>query len=84
MTAQRMIDTDGALVRCVGEHRVEAWPSPDGPMLVRGASLVIDEDGAEHPTERPVVALCRCDASRNRPWCDGMHKLLQRRDRARS
>lgn len=48
----------------------------DGPALVRGASVVRDEDGADHAVARPVVALCLCGHSGIRPWCDGTHKFL--------
>jgi CDGSH-type Zn-finger protein len=49
---------------------------PDGPLLVRGAARIVDADGIAHTTERPVVAVCRCDKSGRLPWCDGTHKLL--------
>jgi len=52
---------------------------PDGPMLVRGATEISAEDGTVHTVERPVVAVCRCGGSARAPWCDGTHKLLQRR-----
>ena len=51
----------------------------DGPMLVRGRAVVTTEDGVEHPTVRPVSAVCRCGATSRAPWCDGAHKLLNRR-----
>lgn len=78
-----MINSAGTHLRCIGGERVEVWSSPDGPLLVRGVTMIIDEDGDEHLAERPVVALCRCGTSSDPPWCDGMHKLLQRRDRSR-
>jgi CDGSH-type Zn-finger protein len=49
---------------------------PRGPVLVRGADVVVDEDGAEHAVTRPVVALCSCDRSARKPWCDGTHKAI--------
>ena len=51
---------------------------PHGPMLVRGATSIRDEDGTVHPVLRPVVALCRCDKSSRLPWCDGTHKVIPR------
>lgn len=50
---------------------------PHGPLLVRGADSVRDEAGVEHPTTRPVVAVCTCGKSARVPWCDGTHKALQ-------
>ncbi|HWU22424.1 MAG TPA: CDGSH iron-sulfur domain-containing protein [Nocardioides sp.] len=54
---------------------VRVVPIPGGPVLVRGASEVLDEEGRAHPVERPVVALCVCDLSQRKPWCDGTHKV---------
>ncbi|HEY9294500.1 MAG TPA: CDGSH iron-sulfur domain-containing protein [Microlunatus sp.] len=66
---------------CIGPSMIQLISSPDGPLLIRGAERLVDEDGEDHPVRRPVVALCRCGTSTHPPWCDGMHKLLQRRDR---
>jgi CDGSH-type Zn-finger protein len=38
--------------------------------------VVVDDDGTEHRTTRPVSAVCRCHRSASKPWCDGTHKLL--------
>jgi CDGSH-type Zn-finger protein len=61
-----------------GDVRVR--PCPDGPVLVRGAEVVLDDDGRAHPVTRPVVALCACDRSSRKPWCDGTHKSVQPRE----
>jgi hypothetical protein len=52
---------------------------PGGPMLLRGEHVVEDADGVRHRTHRPVSAICRCNRSANKPWCDGTHKLLPRK-----
>ena len=52
-------------------------PYRDGPLLVRGPVLVVDQDGNEIETGRDPVALCRCGKSRMRPFCDGSHKLVR-------
>jgi CDGSH-type Zn-finger protein len=49
---------------------------PGGPMLLRGDHVVLDDDGTEHRTFRPVSAVCRCHKSASKPWCDGTHRLL--------
>ena len=49
---------------------------PEGPVLVRGAETVRDDDGVEHPVTRPVVALCGCGKSARKPWCDSTHKSI--------
>lgn len=51
---------------------------PDGPMLLRGRHTVLDDDGAAHETTRPVTAVCRCDKSSTKPWCDGTHTVVSR------
>lgn len=55
---------------------VTVEPCPDGPLLVRGADAVTDEEGRPVPTTRPVVAVCTCGKSQRRPWCDGTHKVV--------
>jgi CDGSH-type Zn-finger protein len=43
-----------------------------GPLWVRGGVAVLSADGqAYEPRNR--VALCRCGASANKPFCDGSH-----------
>jgi CDGSH-type Zn-finger protein len=49
---------------------------PGGPMLLRGDHLVRDDEGVEHPTTRPISAVCRCGKSATKPWCDGTHKVI--------
>ena len=45
---------------------------PDGPLLLRGDLEIIRADGT--PMLRDTrVALCRCGASRNKPFCDNAH-----------
>jgi CDGSH-type Zn-finger protein len=46
----------------------------DGPFLVRGPIVVIDEEGRELEVRRIVVPLCRCGRSRTQPLCDGAHE----------
>ena len=46
---------------------------PDGPLLLKGNVRIYSSSG------RPAwsgtsVALCRCGASKNKPFCDGSHK----------
>lgn len=55
---------------------VTITPYRDGPYLLRGPFILRDQDGAEIPNVRRVVALCRCGKSRTRPFCDGTHRLI--------
>jgi CDGSH-type Zn-finger protein len=57
---------------------VEVIRCPGGPVLVRGADVVTDEEGNRHQVTRPVVAVCVCGKSQRRPWCDGTHKVIPR------
>ena len=46
---------------------------PDGPYLVRNLEDLKDSRGDSIET-KPVIALCRCGGSANKPFCDGTHK----------
>ena len=47
----------------------------NGPLLVEGPVTLLDADGNPYPLDpaKPAFALCRCGASKNRPFCDGAH-----------
>lgn len=45
----------------------------DGPLVVKNLALLSNADGDAIDT-RPVMALCRCGHSGNKPFCDGSHK----------
>ena len=51
---------------------------PDGPVLIRGADTIRDENGDDHEVTRPVVAVCACGKSARKPWCDSTHKAIPR------
>ena len=59
------------------EDRVTITPYRDGPLLVRGAFELLDQDGNTIEPGRETVALCRCGKSRLRPFCDGTHRLVR-------
>jgi len=48
----------------------------DGPLVIQGPFTLVDHHGNafELPTGKPLVALCRCGHSENKPFCDGSHK----------
>ena len=54
-------------------------PYRDGPLLVRGAFKLLDQDGNEIALggRETTTALCRCGKSRLRPFCDGTHRLVR-------
>lgn len=47
--------------------------TPNGPYLVKGLLDLRTSTGESIPTQ-PVVALCRCGGSANKPFCDGTHQ----------
>jgi len=52
--------------------RPSITPSENGPLLVNGLERLQWSDGVA-VTTRPTLALCRCGASKNKPFCDGSH-----------
>ena len=49
----------------------------NGPFLVEDENLsVVDWNGSEYSVARSPVALCRCGASENKPFCDGTHSKV--------
>lgn len=52
---------------------------PNGPLFVRGRVQLKVTGREAHEEYR--VALCRCGASQNKPYCDNSHRLVGFRDR---
>ena len=50
-----------------------------GPLWVRGGVSVISADGSHYEIRNHVI-LCRCGASRNKPFCDGSHAATKFKD----
>jgi CDGSH-type Zn-finger protein len=48
---------------------------PNGPVWIRGGIPVVSEDGTPYEV-RNRQTLCRCGHSRNKPFCDGMHRVV--------
>jgi len=47
----------------------------NGPILISGPVVLKDHLGNVYDTSaKPNIALCRCNGSKNRPFCDGSHK----------
>ena len=51
----------------------EIRPAHNGPLYVRGEARVETEDGRVI-AEGYRLALCRCGATKNAPFCDGSHR----------
>ena len=48
----------------------------NGPYLVNGPIDLIGPDGKAVPTKEGNIALCRCGASAEKPFCDGTHSKI--------
>ncbi|MFQ5844459.1 MAG: CDGSH iron-sulfur domain-containing protein, partial [Planctomycetota bacterium] len=47
----------------------------NGPLLVETGGRFTHRCGAKEETQdQELIALCRCGASANKPFCDGNHK----------
>ncbi|HKP46942.1 MAG TPA: CDGSH iron-sulfur domain-containing protein [Pyrinomonadaceae bacterium] len=55
---------------------VSIRPSKNGPYIVEGAVDLYDTDGNRITVDKPRMALCRCGASSNKPFCDGTHSKI--------
>ena len=47
----------------------------NGPYIVKGEVELKDSDGNNFPVEKRM-ALCRCGASTEKPFCDGTHSKI--------
>jgi CDGSH-type Zn-finger protein len=60
----------------VGMADVTIRPSKNGPYIVEGEVDLYDTDGNKMTLDKPRIALCRCGASSNKPFCDGTHSKI--------
>ena len=48
-----------------------------GPLRIEGDFEIVDPEGRLVETRgRTSLALCRCGASKNKPFCDGTHNTV--------
>jgi CDGSH-type Zn-finger protein len=45
----------------------------DGPALITGNFIIRDAKKKKVRVENEVAAICRCGASKKKPFCDGSH-----------
>ena len=57
------------------EELVKIDVASKGPLLIKGRFEITDHNGNVLET-KDKVALCRCGASENKPFCDGSHKKI--------
>jgi CDGSH-type Zn-finger protein len=63
-----------------GEEPIATEPTTiktlvDGPLRVEGTFTVVNAEG-EVISQKSKVSLCRCGASKNKPFCDGTHREI--------
>jgi CDGSH-type Zn-finger protein len=48
----------------------------NGPLVLPATIRIVDHLGNAFPlpTDKERIALCRCGASKNKPFCDGSHR----------
>jgi CDGSH-type Zn-finger protein len=64
------------MIAC-GMAEARITPYRDGPLIVRGAFSLEDQDGNPIDPGRETIALCRCGKSSAKPFCDGTHRLAR-------
>ena len=65
--------TDKVIAESANIMKVEV--TPNGPYLIKTECLIVHSNGREE-TKTGTVALCRCAASNNKPYCDGQHRKI--------
>lgn len=53
-------------------EKTKANIKPNGPIILQGQFTITHADGRIEEIEK-MAALCRCGASKNKPYCDGAH-----------
>jgi len=48
----------------------------DGPLQMSGGVTVQDASGKEKSFDKTDAWLCRCGASKDKPYCDGSHQKI--------
>ena len=67
-------ETGEALQQNGGQLKIT--PLQDGPLLLKG-NVTIKASSGRTAWQGNNVALCRCGASKNKPFCDGSHKAIE-------
>ena len=77
--ALAMRDQEGAMISEPESGENELTVSNDGPLYAVG-NLEIDGASADMHSVSRRAALCRCGASKNKPFCDNSHQAAEFRD----
>jgi len=76
----------GALSYKIGDEHVRDFDKnvkirieKNGPYCISG-DIELNVDDVLQPPSKDHYALCRCGASKNKPYCDGSHKIVGSKD----
>ena len=61
---------DDTVTRLIDDASI--FVSPNGPYVVKGKAILLETVGGKGGSET-TCTLCRCGASKNKPYCDGSH-----------
>ena len=76
MNADNIKETEPEKVIAEAANITKIEVSPNGPYLIKNECLIVHGDGKEE-IKSGTVALCRCGASGNKPYCDGSHRKVE-------
>ena len=57
------------------DSKTEITVTANGPLIIKGELKLTLENGDQADTNS-MLALCRCGASKNKPYCDGSHTKI--------
>lgn len=75
MNADEIKDAEPDKVVAEAATMLKVEVTPNGPYIINTECLIVHSDGKEE-TKTGTVALCRCGASGNKPYCDGSHNKV--------
>ncbi len=75
LNAEAVADEPADKVVAEAANILKIEVTSNGPYLIKTECLIIHSDGREE-TKTGTVALCRCGASGNKPYCDGSHSKV--------
>ena len=61
---------DDTVTRLIDDASI--FVAPNGPYVVKGKAVLLETVGGKGGSES-TCTLCRCGASKNKPYCDGSH-----------
>ena len=75
LNAEALADEPADKVIAESANIMKVEVTPNGPYLIKTECLIVHSDGRQE-IKTGTVALCRCGASNNKPYCDGSHRKM--------